>query len=84
MVGGGVGGEADAALRFEPVDGVDQADHRDLDEVVEGLAAVGELGGEEPRQVLVLAHELFPERRVPAPAVLIEYGVAVVPLATRA
>ncbi len=39
---GGVGGELDAPLGVEPLDRLQQADRRHLDQVVEGLAPVGE------------------------------------------
>ena len=42
---GGVRRELDAALGLEPVDRLDQPDRADLDQVLEGLAAVAEAAG---------------------------------------
>src|SRR5439155_6118300 len=42
----GEGEEVGAAVRVEPVHGVDQADRRHLDQVLVGLTAVGEPAGD--------------------------------------
>jgi hypothetical protein len=49
-VRGGEGGELDAALDVEAVDGLDEADGADLHEIVEGLAAVRVAAGDVPHE----------------------------------
>ena len=48
-----VGRELDAALEVEAIDRLEQADRSDLHEIVERLAAVGELHGEKAHEVQV-------------------------------
>ena len=58
IVGRGVGRELDAALEIEAVDRLEQPDRADLNQIVERLAAVGELDREEARQV-EMRHDEF-------------------------
>ena len=64
--------EAQTAVRIEPLDRLEQADERDLAEVVERLAAVREPSGEELREAHVLLDELVAQRPFTGPAVLDE------------
>ena len=57
-----VGQEVRAALRGEPVDGVDQADGGDLLEVLLRLAALGEAARDVPRQRQVALDEAVAQR----------------------
>jgi len=47
---GRVGRELNPAIRVEAVDRLQQAQHGDLDQVVEGLASIGESSGDGPGQ----------------------------------
>ena len=61
--------------RVEALDRLQQADQRDLAEVVERLAAVREPPGEELGEAHVLLDELVAQRAVTCPAVLDESPV---------
>ena len=61
--------ELEAPTRVEALDGLEQADQRDLDEVVALLAAIGEAAGEEVREWGVLLDELVPQTTVSRPPV---------------
>lgn len=63
----GVGGEANSPAGVEPVDGVDQADHADLRQVFERLAAVGELAREVAHEIHVREDELLADLGCMAP-----------------
>src|SRR5262249_55882025 len=62
----GIRPEEDAALQVEAVDRLDQADRRDLDEVVELLAAAGVAARDRAREGEIGLEELAARRRVPA------------------
>ena len=66
----GVRREAEAAVGVEPVDGLHQAEHGDLGEVLTRLATVGEAVGETVGQPAVGLHEMFGEGGVARPQVL--------------
>jgi hypothetical protein len=61
----GEGEELHATGRVEPVDRRDQAERADLEQVVEGLAAVAEPAGEVPDEGKVLLHEDLAEPLAP-------------------
>ena len=63
-VGRRVGGELDAAAQVEAVDGLDEPDGADLDEVVEVLAARGVAARERAHQRQVHGDELLARRAV--------------------
>ena len=69
--------ELEPAVGFEALDRLEQADERDLAEVVGGLAAVREAAGEELGEAHVLLHELVAQRAVAGAAVLGELLVGV-------
>src|SRR5207249_604726 len=68
----GVGGELESPLRVEAVDGFQEPDRRHLDEVVEGLAPVGEAPGEVLGQPEMGGDELVPQAGVSRAVVLVE------------
>src|SRR5262249_60839085 len=61
--------ELEPAAGIEPLDGLEQADQRDLHEVVARLAAVREAGGEEVRERSVVPDELVAQTAVAGAAV---------------
>ena len=63
--GRGIGGELQAALRLEAVNGLDEADGAHLDKVVQRLAAVLELGSQKTHQVEVAHDKLLASILVP-------------------
>ena len=68
-------GEADerrAVLRVEPLDGLEDAEHADLDQVVERLAAVGEAAGAVAGDPAELLDEGVPQGGVAGPGELPE------------
>ena len=65
-----VGGEPQAAVGIEAVDGLDEAEHGDLDQVVGRLAAVGEAVGQAVGQAAVRLDKLLGECRIAAVEVL--------------
>ncbi len=64
-------------LRVVPLDGLEQAELTDLDEVVERLAAPGEAAGAVPHEPLVVADDRVAEAAVPGLAVLEEAALLV-------
>ena len=73
-VRGGEGGELDAAVDVEAVDGLDEADRADLHEVVERLAAVGVAAGDVPDQGHHPLDELTTRLEVAVPVIALEQG----------
>ena len=61
MVGVSVGGELDVAIRFEPIDSIDQTNGAHLDQILQRLASIGELSGQVAHQVAVHQDELVPD-----------------------
>jgi hypothetical protein len=49
---------------FEAIDGINEADVADLDQVIEGLAGVSKPRCQRPDKALVATHKLFPDCRV--------------------
>ena len=82
--GGGKRRELEAPARIEALDGLEQADEGDLDEVVALLTAIREAAGEEVRERGVLLDELVPQATVARPSVareaLVEALLAPVPM----
>src|SRR5690606_35386456 len=62
---GGVGGELHPAAQVEPVDRLDQADRRDLSEIVEPFASVAEPAGEVLDERHVEFHQLVTNSLTP-------------------
>src|SRR5512133_2547328 len=69
-----VGREIDATGELESVDGVDQADRADLDEVLEALSPPRVLAGQPPHERQVLLDQPLTGFEISAPVVLVEQG----------
>jgi len=62
--GDGEGSELDAAVGIETVYSIDEANHPDADQVVEGFARVNVVLGDVADQPLLLVNEILPQPRV--------------------